>query len=216
VRKAIVSIGAGPQTKLLRLARTSFEPYARRHGYDLHLMTEIVDGSRPAPWSKVRALQDLQERYDLLLWLDADLIVVDGRTDIADELEDDRFLYLVEHRIGASQMPNSGVMLLRTGEHCAAFLEWIWAQEDLVDHIWWENAAICRALGYDLDPPRPARPSDWLQRTKLLSGRWNSIPDARAERPRVRHYPGYSLKTRAAFMARDACAAWTRRRIGRG
>ena len=32
---------------------------------------------------------------------------------------------------------------------------------------------------------------------------WNAIPDAPAPKPRIRHYPGYSPKTRAAFMLRD-------------
>jgi hypothetical protein len=41
------------------------------------------------------------------------------------------------------------------------------------------------------------------ERTKFISPRWNSIPDAPARHPRIRHYPGYSLKVRAAFMARD-------------
>jgi hypothetical protein len=216
VRKAIVSLGAGPQARLLRLASLTIRPYARRHGYELHLHTESLDPTRPAAWSKIVALQRLQESYDLLLWLDADLMVVDGRVDIATEIEDGRFLYLVEHLTKDGRMPNSGVMLLRTGPDCARFLDQVWAQEDLIEHTWWENSAICRLLGYELDPPRPAFTTAWRERTKLLSGRWNSIHDAPAPRPRIRHYPGYSLKTRAAFMARDLTEAAVRRAAGRG
>lgn len=216
MRKALVSLGAGRQARLLRLAAGSIAPYARRHGYDLHLHTKVLDSSRPAPWSKIVALRRLQRDYDLLLWLDADLIVIDGRTDIAGELEDGRFLYLVEHATKEGRMANSGVMMLRTGSECERFLDEVWAQEDLIRHTWWENAAICRLLGYELDPPRPAGSTPWRERTKLLPGRWNSIPDAPSPRPRIRHYPGYSLKTRAAFMARDAGLATLRRFAGRG
>jgi hypothetical protein len=216
VRKAIVSLGAGPQERLLRIARTSFRPYAERHGYDLHLHTEPLDGDRPPPWSKIVALRELQDDYDVLLWLDADLVIVDGRRDIASELVDGRFLYLVEHRTREGAMPNSGVTLLRTGEHCREFLDLVWAQEDLVDHRWWENAAICRLLGYELDPVRPGPPTEWRKRTELISGRWNSIRDAPTAHARIRHYPGYSLKTRAAFMARDSATAALRRSVGRG
>jgi hypothetical protein len=216
MRKAIVSVGAGPQARLLRLARSTIEPYARRHGYELHLHSEVLDATRPAPWSKIVALRRLQGNYDLLLWLDADLMVVDGRVDIATELDDAHFLYLVEHATKEGRMPNSGVMLLRTGEECAAFLDGVWGQDDLVDHTWWENSAICRLLGYELDPPRPGPPTRWRRGTKLLSGRWNSIHDAPARQPRIRHYPGYSLKTRTAFMARDRVVAALRRAAGRG
>jgi hypothetical protein len=216
MRKAIVSLGAGPQAHLLRLARRTIEPYARRHGYAVHLHTEALDASRPAPWSKIVALRRLQERYDLLLWLDSDLMVVDGRVDVATELEEGRFIYLVEHSTKEGRMPNSGVMLLRTGDECERFLEEVWAQEDLIDHTWWENSAICRLLGYELEPPRPAGATRWSAGVKLLSGRWNSIHDAPAAHPRIRHYPGYSLKTRAAFMTRDLVTASLRRAAGRG
>lgn len=204
MRKAIVSLGTGPQARLLALASRSFRRYAARHGYELELRTEILDPTRPAPWSKVVLLRELAREYELLLWLDADLVVVDASTDIAEELEDGRFLYLVEHHTKEGRMPNSGVMMLRGGESTIAFLADVYAQEDLVTHRWWENAAICRLLGYELDPIGPGTPTALLREsTKLISPRWNSIPDAPAPHPRIRHYPGYSLKARAVLMARD-------------
>jgi hypothetical protein len=206
--KAIASLGTGPQARLLQIARRSFERYADRHGYELVTQTQTLDDSRPAPWSKVLMLRRLAAEHELVLWLDADAVVVDPSLDIACELQDGRFLYLVEHATKEGRMPNSGVMLMRGGEETIAFLDDVWAQEDLVNHRWWENAAICRLLGYTLDPIAPGPPTPLLQRhTKLISARWNSIPDAPAEQPRIRHYPGYSLKVRGAFMVRDELLA---------
>lgn len=204
-RKAIVSLGAGPQERLLGLAARSFRPYAKRHGYDLHLHTEGVDDSRPLPWSKVRLLQRLQDDYDVLLWLDADLVIVDQRVDLAGELDPARFLGLVEHQVAGGRFPNSGVMALQTGPACRAFLEDVWAQDDLVEHRWWENAAICRLLGYELEPVvRPGAPTALRTNDlQLLDARWNAIHDAPVRRPRIRHYPGYRPQVRAAFMLRD-------------
>jgi hypothetical protein len=202
--KAIVSLGAGRQLGLLRLASRSFRRYASAHGYELSLHTEVVDPRRPAPWSKVRLLRDLAAKHELLLWLDADLVVVDCSTDIAEELEPGRFLYLVEHHTREGTMPNSGVMLLRGGEATIAFLDEVYAQVDLIEHRWWENAAIARLLGYRLDPAGLGTPTRLLtEHAKLISPRWNSIRDAPALHPRIRHYPGYSTKVRAAFMLRD-------------
>lgn len=204
MRKAIVSLGTGRQARLLRLAARSFRPYAARHGYELELRTEALDRTRPAPWSKVVLLRELAQRYHLLLWLDADVVIVDRSTDIAEELEPERFLYLVEHETKEGRMPNSGVMLLRGGEPTVAFLDDVYAQDDLIEHRWWENAAICRLLGYRLDPIGPGPPTPLLtDSTKFISPRWNAIRDAPVANPRIRHYPGYSLKVRAAFMARD-------------
>jgi hypothetical protein len=216
MRKAIVSMGSGAQARLLPLMTATVVPYASRHGYDMHLLAEPLDHERPPSWTRILAFQRLQREYDLLLWLDADLMVVDGRVDIATELESDRFLYLVEHHTPEGHLPNAGVMMVRTGDDCAAFLEQVWAQDDLIDHPWWESAAISRLLGYELDPPRPVRETEWRAKTKLLPGQWNSIHDSPAESPRIRHYPGYKLRTRGAFMARDLAVAAIRGAIGRG
>ena len=214
VRKAIVSLGAGPQERLLRLARTTMAPYARRHGYDLHLHTEVVDRSRPAPWSKVALLRRLQDDYDVLLWLDADLMVVDPARDVAGELAPGAVMGLVEHHLrDGGVMPNTGVWLLRTGDACARLLDEVWAQEDLVEHRWWENAAVCRLLGYDLEPLRRGPSTPWRERTTMLDPRWNVTRDAPAPRPhRIRHYPGFKVRTRAAFMLRDLAVTRLRRR----
>jgi hypothetical protein len=202
--KVIASLGTGPQSRLLALAARSFKRYAARHDYSLKLATETLDPARPAPWSKIVLLRRLASEHELVLWLDADLVIVDPSLDIASELTDGRFLYLVEHLTKEGRMPNSGVMLLRGGEQTVRFLDDVYAQSDLIDHRWWENAAICRLLGYELDPIGPGAPTELLrERTKLISPRWNSIPDAPAERPRIKHYPGYSLKVRAALMGRD-------------
>jgi hypothetical protein len=204
MRKVIVSLGTGRQSRLLAIAARSFRRYAARHDYELALHTDTVDPTRPAPWSKVMLLRELAATHDLLLWLDADLVIVDDSLDIASELEDGRFLYMVEHHTKEGRMPNSGVMLLRGGADTIVFLDDVYAQQDLINHRWWENAAICRLLGYRLDPIELESPTPLLtERTKLISPRWNSIPDAPAPNPRIRHYPGYSLKVRAAFMLRD-------------
>jgi hypothetical protein len=201
--KVIASLGAGPQSRLLTLASRSFKRYARRHGYELELCREVLDASRPAPWSKIVLLRRLAESHDVIVWLDADVVVVDTSCDIETELEADKALYLVEHHTREGRMPNSGVMLMRGGAETIAFLDDVYAQEDLVEHRWWENAAICRLLGYTLDPVGPGAQTPLRARTKLISPRWNSIPDAPAREPRIRHYPGYSLKARGLLMARD-------------
>lgn len=184
--KAIASLGCGPHERLLRLAARSFRPFADRHGYDLHLHTRPVDGTRPAPWSKIPILQDLLGRYESVLWLDSDLVIVDGRED----LPATAFMALVDH---AGHMPNTGVWHLRRSAATHEFLELVWAQEDLIDHRWWENQAVVRLL----DQPR------WRERTDFLDPRWNVIPDVAVAHPRIRHYPGYKVRTRAALMARD-------------
>lgn len=198
-RKAIASLGTGPHEPLLRLAARSFKPFAARHGYDLHLHTELADSTRPAPWSKIPILQELLKSYQTVLWLDSDLVIVDGRED----LPATSFMSLVQHDTPAGTMANTGVWTLSASQDTVRFLDEVWAQEDLINHTWWENAAVCRLLGYEIDPIGPGHSTPWLEATDFLDPRWNSIPDSPASRPRIRHYPGYKTRTRAALMLRD-------------
>jgi hypothetical protein len=199
VSKAIASIGTGPHEQLMRLAARSFRPFADRHGYDLHLHATVADVGRPSPWAKVPLLRDLLDRYEQVLWLDSDLVIVDPSQDVPAV----DFMGLVEHTTKEGRMPNTGVWVLRSSDRMREFLDLVWAQEDLIEHPWWENAAVCRLLGYDLDPVGPARQTPWLDATTFLDPRWNSIPDMRTPGARINHYPGYKPRTRAVFMARD-------------
>jgi hypothetical protein len=198
-QKAIATIGTGSHRRLQSLAARSFRPFAERHGYDLHLHTAVLDPERPPPWSKIPILRDLLQRYEQVLWIDSDAVIVDPRED----LPFPPLMGLVEHETKEGRVPNTGVWAIRAGDEAQQFLDEVWAQEDLVFHKWWENAAVCRLLGYPLEPAGPAEPSRWRERTTFLDRRWNSIPDSPARHPRIRHYPGYSVRTRAVFMLRD-------------
>jgi len=214
--RAIASLGCGPQEALLRLASRTIVPYAQRHGYALELSTAAPDPSRPAAWGKIPLLRRLVQQHELVVWIDADTMIVDGRADIAEALPADRLMAFAIHRIGVTAMPNTGVWLLRGGPEAVELLDRVWAQEDLIDHAWWENAALCRLLGYDLDPVRLVAPTPLLtEQTLELDPRWNSIRDAPARSPRINHYPGFAVSTRRALMTRDLLRVRARRLTGR-
>jgi hypothetical protein len=213
-RKVLCSLGFGGQEKLLALSRRTFEDYAQRHGYELDLRTERLQTERPGQWDKVLLLRELIGRYDLVLWIDADALFVDTRRDIADELEEGRFLYLVEHRYDALRVPNTGVMLLRSGREAQELLDGLWEDRDFAHHRWHEQAALMLRLGYvESVPTRPSALRD--EKTKFLGVEWNSTPQDGARRPRIRHIPGYKPRTRLVFMLKDFTLYRLRRRLGR-
>jgi galactosyl transferase GMA12/MNN10 family len=223
--KALCSIGAGPHAELLEISRPTFAGFAERHGYELITSTESAPG-RPPAWAKVPMLREAIESYELVLWIDADAVIVEGGRDIADELVPDRDLALVRHRRGGQLIPNTGVMVLRGTGLSRDLLDRMWNATRFVDHPWWENAALVDALGYDLPgaldrglrgrvhrlaarlghelrPCAPARPSPYLARTQFLPVEWNSVPHDRAEHPRIVHFPGVGLEERARHMAAE-------------
>ena len=126
--------------------------------------------------------------------MDADAIFVDTSLDIADAVEDDRFLGLVEH-VWRTDAINCGVLVLRSCPEALAFLDRVWSMTEFVDHPWWEQAAIMQLLGYRIDEPpfafsRLAAPTELFARVQVLAHEWNSISADPAPRPRIKHYAG--------------------------
>ena len=193
--RVLCSIGVGPHEELLAISAATFERYADRHGYDLVLSNETIVPERPPAWSKIRMARDLLERYDEVLWIDADAIVVDSSKDIADVTRPGKDLYLVEHLWHESddwRSANTGVFLIRSTDWGKAFLDTVWKQEQWIDHPWWENAAVLDLLGYeipaDLTPPRRRRTTELAERVELIGLEWNSTAGkSLAEHPRIRH-----------------------------
>jgi hypothetical protein len=211
-RKVLCSIGFGPQERLLRLSRPSFERYANRYGYDLDVRTEPLQYERPGQWNKILLLSELVDRYDVVVWVDADAVIIDASRDIADELEDGRFLYLVEHRYKGLRIPNTGVLMLRSGPEARALLDELWNDTDFAQHRWHEQAALMLRLGYV--ESLPTRPSELRDRkTKFLGTEWNSTPQDGVRNAYVKHTPGHKPLTRMAFMARDLALARARQRL---
>jgi hypothetical protein len=211
--KALCSIGSGPHEELLAISQPTFAAYAERHGYELVTTTQ-GDPRRPPAWAKVPMLREALKTYDLVLWIDADAVIVDGSHDIADELEPDRFLGLVRH--GEQHVPNTGVMLWRAGALAAELLDRTWRSQRLINHPWWENAALLAALGYNLPSalePRwrrrlrrrerrfgAARPSPFTAGVQFLPLEWNSVYLDQAQRPRIVHCLGVPVEQRARDM----------------
>jgi hypothetical protein len=196
MRRVLCSLGVGPYEDLLAISSITFEAYAELHGYDLRLANELVAPERPPAWSKIALVRQLLERYDEVLWVDADAIFLDISKDIADLVRRGKDLYLVEHVYDQDESwrsANTGVFLVRSTRWARKFLDRVWAAEQYVDHPWWENAAVLDLLGYelppDLTPPRKVRRTRFDARVELIGLEWNSTAGASlAPRPLIRHH----------------------------
>jgi hypothetical protein len=216
-RRVICCGGTGLYATMMEVTAATLIPYAYRHRWDLVFTREELAAPRPSPWNKVVLVQRLLKEYPVVCWIDADAIVVDGSEDIGAELDDDHDLYIVAHRDGdpPAEVINSGVFVFRDTEWSRRFLAAVWAQDDLVDHVWWENAAIMRLLGWDLDadPPASTGDTEWSARVKRLDPAWNSVPIfGRAQRPKISHNAGLPAPHRRPAMLDDLTTAVVRRR----
>jgi hypothetical protein len=205
--KALCSIGAGAHEALLAVSEPTFRAYAERHGYQVITSTD-ADATRPPAWAKVPMIRAALDTHDLVLWIDADAVIVDDRDDVADALQPDTQLALVQHRRDEELIPNTGVMVWRAGEFARTLLDRMWAATRYIDHPWWENAAMLDALGYDV--PRFNR-LDRIRRRRLrarhappgvqfLPGHWNWSYLDRPPDPRIIHCLGVPVEQRLRDM----------------
>lgn len=200
--RAICSMATGEYRGLLSRTAISFERYAERWGWDLILSTEELSSGRPAPWGKIPLLRELMDEYEWLLWVDADVALVDLEADITREIRDGKDLYLVERR-GTQYTANSGVMLIRSSSWSRAFMEEVWKLGEISrDHRRWD-AAILTLLGYGLAPARLVQPTPWLERVQFLDVRFNSVETHRADPPAFVHRAFYDVDTRSRQVTGD-------------
>jgi hypothetical protein len=210
--------GTGEYAAMMEVTGVTLIAYARRHRWDLIFSREEAAAPRPSPWNKIALVQELLDRYPVVGWIDSDAIVVDGSEDIGSELDDDHDLYIVAHRDGSPpyEVINSGVFMFKATDWSKRFLAAVWGQEDLINHTWWENAAIMRLLGWDLDadPPGPTGDTEWTRRVKRMDGAWNSVPlFGRALRPRITHNAGLPAEYRRPVMLDDLTSTVVRRQL---
>lgn len=205
-RTVLCSVGVGPHATLLELAQPSFERLAGAHGWDVQLHFRPLQHERPPAWNKVVAIRRLLATHDTVVWIDADAVVVDPVPDVTDVAGPERFLWLTRHHYDGEDQPNTGVLVVHAGDQAARFLDATWEATHLVEHPWWEQAAMLHLLGFDVTDfghARLAAPTPWLEGVGWLDHRWNSIPQDCHPSPCVRHYAGLSQAERLAFMSRD-------------
>lgn len=181
--KILATFGLGQHSELLDLTMPRFKIYADLHGYDL--VTEpVAVCDRPAPWNKLPLLTELLETYDEVLWLDADVVVLDCSKDLADEVSDEHIQAMVFHELLGNKdvqirtVPNSGVWLLR--KPMLPWLDLAWNSTQFIDHAWWEQAAMISLLGFYINRsnmPYRQEPSELYHRTYQLGACWNYRDD---------------------------------------
>lgn len=229
-----VLTAAGPHMRpaLHDLALPTFRRWARRWGWTVLAHDLVCDGAgadaaaQSAKWAKVRLVREALQHHPLVLWLDADVLLLRDDEDVSMHLHPEHFQALAlehvptEHRVN----PNTGVWLLRSCPEALAFLDAV-EQAGPQPGPWADQGAVLTALGWDRGDERYhwARPGvggRFLAGTSWLPPGWNqpwvdgrttadcfnSSAASYADRPRVPephalHFMGMSPAARYGAMA---------------
>lgn len=202
--RALISFGIGPHAELLEIAKPSFEAFAERHGYEI-VIPQGVSGDRPISWLKIPILIESLKSYEEILWVDADMVIVDPSEDVP--VPPGYWQGLARHHTTEGEIPNCGLWFLR--QPMLPVLEMIWGMTDYISHGWWEQSAMLTLLGYD-PFERPVylhEPTELYEKTYFLNSGWNLHLRDRVhfDRHRVRHATMYENK--ATLMRQWAAEA---------
>lgn len=206
LKKTIVMSFPGYE-ELYEIAKPSIELFARKHGYDIRIHTDNPYGREPA-WTKIkRLIEAFDEGYDVALWLDADVVIVNPMQDIF--VPEEMHQAVVEHYVDGTTAINSGVWYLK--KEALPFLQEVWETGTVPASVynWWEQNTVLQTLGIMPFHPysKPQQSNPYLQKVFLLDYGWNvSVYDARnfgTHNLRILHAGGCgSIAQRAGIMRR--------------
>lgn len=194
MKKALLTIASGKDyEQLANLVLPRLHAYGNLHGYELIVLRDTEQNGRPGAWAKIPALLDHLGRYEIVLWIDIDVLILEVELDVGGEFREDADIGLVFHNAEYGDLPNTGVMLVRNTIASVTFFQHIWEQSDLVHHPWWENAAVIRLLGYHHPsiPTKEDTPNIAGLKVQRLPRTWNEISLSNFYRARFLHLAGF-------------------------
>lgn len=166
--KALVTFCKGPMSEVYELTKDRLEYYAKRWGYDFVAPgcgglgvegfdpTEwsVDDRDKHPSWGKIDLVKKALKKWDTVLWMDADIMVADGRKDILDDVKDDTELAYVLHHtpfVDWMKHPNAGMFVVRNPQ----ILEDVERLGRATTHERalraWDQPGFLAVLGIDLD-----------------------------------------------------------------
>jgi hypothetical protein len=124
----------------------SLEKYCSKWNIPLFTTDQSLDSTRPIPWSKIRLLQKHLDSVDVLLWIDADILITNPEHSL-----DERLIFLTKnHDILISAdwavSTNTGSFVIRNCPTSKALLEEVYNRTEFINHDWWEQTALVAIL----------------------------------------------------------------------
>ncbi len=177
-RRAVLSGHVGDRwSEIAAITYPRMARYASSVGATfLPYVGERVPSGRHPAWMKLVYVADALIEHDEVLWLDADVLVVDSDAgSVFDEVPDWAHHAMCLHPDPIH--PNTGVWVVRRPMLPAIVQAAM--QDDCIEHKWWEQAAIIKVMQSERIP------------TAVLGDEWNAWSGSPSDlKPKFRHACG--------------------------
>ena len=202
---ALLTFATGKYNSLLKLSSPLMKIYAELWGFSYFELKESLDLKRPISWSKLLAIENLLQKYEVVIYLDVDVMILKMDENILEDFDKRYDFAWRVSSISGKLSPNAGVMLFRSSVATKSLLRCAYEQTDLIYDGWWEQAALIRVLGYS--DPRPSSVEKLANaplvtvRERKLMPKWNSVAlEAGSGQANFRHFAGEPFSVRRLMM----------------
>jgi len=196
MKKLLLTLVDGEEhEKLHLLSGPTHKHFADRQGYDYTVGRVDPTVDRPASWHKIKLMRSALGIYDRVFFIDNDALFLRFDIDPMDLLDQTTaFCMLAEED---KEVVNCGIWWIKNTGRALRFLDEVWEQEDLINHMIWEQAAVHRMLGSD------GNPRFEYMRFMVFCTQFFNDCYGREDHPVVRHYCGIKNRIRAIAMEQD-------------
>ena len=124
--------------KIAELAFPGKERYCEKHGYDFirHTFTSLEPAHRGPTWGRVAALKEHLPKYDWILYLDTDTIILNKEIRIEDQLSEKNVVVglMPEHQTGRPTHVSTSAILMRSCDWSMSFIDDWYSQTQFIDN----------------------------------------------------------------------------------
>jgi hypothetical protein len=139
---ALISLGTKNIADIRDIGFSNKKQYCNKYGYDFIGYDAVLDTSRPASWSKILAIQEHIDKYDWIMWIDADAAIINNNIKVEDIVDNNFELLLSKDEVNI----NMGVFFLKSCAWSKFFLNVVYSLDRYVDDTFWEQAAVISLL----------------------------------------------------------------------
>jgi hypothetical protein len=195
-RAILIQQASGPCLEMLATSHARHEAYARRHGLAFWSVRGAVQQHLPPYWDKIPLIMAaLRLEVDLVVWLDADTLIVDLNQDLRRALSGGAPIGMCRHEVPWEDQAwhfNAGVIVVRNTEAARWFFRQVW-ERGPTKIMWQEQGRMLHLLR--------AHP----ELVQTLDNKWNSAEGVNESPcPVIRAWHGWGSEAVAAM--RDALA----------
>jgi hypothetical protein len=181
-RVLVIQQGDSRCGEMLELTVKRHMAYARKHNMEFWCQMGRVQSERPPVWDKIILLQQaLRKNYNLVVWIDADAMIVNLNVDLREALSEFSHVGLCRYEgkwRDRGWHHNAGVIFVRNGPLAGKFFDEVW-NSGPSDHVWQEQDRIM-----DLAEKHPGV-------LQTIDSRWNAHPSSKSDRPVIKGWHGF-------------------------